>query len=221
MIREFIQNCTLATQVALTISCLLWLWKFRSLPREIKRLGPFLFITLFVQFYSVYLSRQGLPNLYLLHIYTFLELLSLAYFYSYLLKDQPAAQKAIPLLTGTVSVLIIANTIFLEPITGFNSNAKSLVQISLIGAAIYYFFIAFGKVDLARPLPRALILVNFAVMLYYSSTLFIFMSSRFLNDNHLAPSLHNLFWAINALIYVIFVLLIFVSLWTVAFRKTR
>ena len=221
MIREFIHHCTFTAQVALVISGLLWLWKYRLLPTEIKRLGPFLFVTLVVQFYSVYLSRHNLPNLYLLHIYTLLELLTLVYFYYYLFRAQPAAQKVIPWLTGVFSLFIIANSIFLEPITGFNSNAKSLVQISLIGAATYYFFIAFGKVDLARPEPRSLILINFAVMLYYSSTLFIFMSSRFLNDNHLASSLHNLFWAINALVYVIFVLLILLGLWTVAFRKTK
>ncbi len=221
MIVELIHKCTLVAQVSLILSILIYVFRFKFLPTELKRLGPYMVITLFIQYYAAYLSRQGLPNLYLLHLYTLLEFLAWAFFYHYLFRNRPRLIKVYPWIVGIISVLIVANTIFLEPVSGFNSNAKSLVQLTLISSAIYYFFIAFGKIDLALPLPRSLTQINFGIIIYYSATLFIFMFSRFLNDNDVAPVRHNFFWAINGLFHVIFQMLLLLSLWTIAFRRTK
>ncbi len=221
MIIKLIHSCSQIAQICLLLSMLIWLWRFRVLPMEHRRLGPFIILTLIVQSYAVYLSRQGIPNLYLLHLYTLLELLAWSFFYGYLFRSQQAFQKIFPWIVLSATVLIIANTLFLEPLSGFNSNAKSMVQLLLIAAAIFYFFLAFGKIDLALALPRSLILLNFAVILYYSGSLFIFMFAKLLSDNNVAWHRHNLFWGINGLLHVFFQILLLLSLWTVAFRKMR
>ena len=214
------QLSTLA-RVFLILNVLFLLWRFKSLPDQVKVIGPFILLTLIVEFYADYLSRNMISNLFLLHLYTFFEFLTWSLFYWLLFRRKLFFRKTFPWFVGIVAVLIIANTLYVEPMSGFNSNAKSFVQILLIGSAIFYFFDAFGKIDLTQALPRSLSLINFAILLYYSGSLFIFMFSKLLNNNQVAESQQYGIWAINALLYVIFLILIFFSLWTAAFRKTK
>lgn len=221
MIMSLVHFFSSAAQVCLLLSILLWCWHYRSLPLEFKRLGFFMVTTLIINVTAIVLGRNKIQNLFLLHIYTPLEWLLWAYFYQLLFKPIRKIQKGLPWLVGVVLIFLLLNSILLEPISGFNSNAKSLVQVILIAAAITYFFNAFGKIDLTMPIPRALSIVNFAVIFYYSGSLFIFMFSRFLNDNQVAEQQQFGIWAINGIIYFLFTLLIFSSLWTVAFQKTK
>lgn len=220
-IKDLIYLFSISAQVCLLFCILLLLWRFKSLPKEIQRLGPFLVITLIINILAIMLGRQQIPNLFLLHIYTLFEVFLWAYFYNYLLRKTPKKKNVLPLLVIVFSILIIANSIFLEPISGFNSNAKSLVQLLLILASIYYFFNAFGKIDLTQPLPRSLSIINFAVLFYYSGSLFIFMFSKLLNVNNVAQARQHELWAINGLIYLIFLIIIFAGIWTATFQKTK
>lgn len=221
MLQDVLHWCTYISQTGLILLALLWLLRYRQLPTLQKRLGVFIFLSIAVQFYAVYLSRQKLPNLYVLHIYTLLEFWAWSFFYSYLLKDQARFQKTLPWIIGIASSFIILNSIYFEPLTGFNSNAKSLVQLLLIAASIYYFFLIFGKIDLNKERAQSLLLLNFAVLLYYSGSLFIFMFSKLLISTGVADIQQMVFWVINGMIYIVFVVLLLYSLWKAAFSRTN
>lgn len=205
----------------LTISLLLYLIKFRKLPIEIKVLGYFLVLNLLTEIISKTLFSAGTNNLYLLHIYTFFEFLAWSLFYRYLFKGNENIRKYHWPFVLIVAVLIVLNSIFLEPITGFNSNAKTLVQIIIIGYAIYYFFLNFGITDFSKSENQSLLLINFATILYYSGSLFIVMFMKMLISNESSTTSYNGFWLFNALLNAIFQLLILISIWKVAFSKTR
>ncbi len=205
----------------LTISLLLYLIKFRKLPIDIKVLGYFLVLNLLTEIISKTLFSAGTNNLYLLHIYTFFEFLTWSLFYRYLFKGNENIRKYHWPFVLIVAVLIVLNSIFLEPITGFNSNAKTLVQIIIIGYAIYYFFLNFGITDFSKSENQSLLLINFATILYYSGSLFIVMFMKMLISNESSTTSYNGFWLFNALLNAIFQLLILISIWKVAFSKTR
>lgn len=221
MIKEFAVFGSRIAVACLLISCFFFLIKFRKFPVPIKVLGLFLIINLVVELYANWLSYQQKSNIFLLHVYTLFEFLTWSFFYRFLFQDKKWVQIIFPWFVILGGGLIIANTVFLEPLTGFNSNAKTLVQITLISSAVYYFFNSFGKVDFTKPNPFSIGLINFAVILYYSGSLFIFMFSKMLEDNEVADARQYLFWAINAVLNLIFQILILISLWKVAFRKTK
>ncbi|WP_020536154.1 hypothetical protein [Lewinella cohaerens] len=206
--------------VLLILNNLIVIFRHQQLPVKIRTLIFYLTISLATDLSSRYLFNQASNNLYLLHIYTLLELLAWSYFFYRFFIHEQWVQHKLPWLVGGVALLLISNSIFLEPITGFNSNAKTLVQLILISYAIYYFFSSFGKIDLRQPLPLAATLINFAILLYYSGSLFIFMFSKLLTNQGVASNLQYGFWAINALLLVILHGLILISLWMVASRKT-
>ncbi len=221
MIEELFIVGRYAVLACLILNVLFFLVFHKKIHNDVKAVGAYLLLNIITELYSEWLYHKELKSLFLLHIYTLFEFITWSYFYRQLFKNKLRFQKVSPVFIATTSILIIANTIFFEPISGFNSNAKTLVQLILIGYAIYYFFASFGKVDLTKPLPRSISLINFAVILYYSGSLFIFMFSKLLANNNVPYSHQHGFWAVNALLNLIFQVLIFISLWTVAFQKTK
>ncbi len=221
MVKEFAVSVSDFGFVFLCMNVVLFLFRYKRIPSPVKYFGFYLMLNLFTEVVSKWMFRLGIENLYLLHIYTLFEFITWSIFFRYVFIQHRSFQKMLPWLIGTISILIIGNTIFLEPLSGFNSNAKTLVQITLIAYVIFYFFNAFGKTDLTKPVERSLSLINFAVLLYYSGSLFIFMFSKLLTDMDVFVRQQHAFWAINALLNLIFQILIFFSLWTIAFRKTK
>lgn len=221
MIRTLAINLGYVAVTTLVLSIVIYLLQFRKIPNGIKLIGFFLGLNLVTEIISKVLFHFRINNLYLLHIYTLFEFLALSLFYRYLFNKKGKMQSSYWPFVLVVSILIILNSIFLEPFTGFNSNAKTLVQIIIIGYAIYYFFINFGITDFSKPENQSELWINFAAMLYYSGSLFIVMFMKMLIENDSDTKAHNGFWLFNALLYVIFQLLILVSIWKVAFSKTK
>lgn len=205
----------------LAISFILYVVKFRKLPKEIKIIGLFLSLNLLTEILSRSLSGIGENNLYLLHIYTLFEFLVWSLFYKYLFNKKEKNHNYYWPSVFLIAVLLILNSMFLEPISGFNSNAKTLVQLILIGYAVIYFFNSFGKTDFSTKENQSILLINFAIILYYSGSLFIFMFAKLLETNDVSPLSFDGFWLFNALLNAIFQLLILVSIWKVAFSKTK
>jgi len=183
----------------LVLNLLLFLLWFKRLPPSVRALGYFLVLNLLTE-----LGAQTLVW---------------SYFYYLLFRGKTWRGDLIPYWIAPLVFLLIANSLLLEPPTGFNSNAKALVQLVLIGYAVSYLFDTFGKIDLSKPIPRAITFINFAVLLYYSGSLFIFMFSKLLAKYGIAQEQQYALWAVNALLLIIFQLLIFFSLWTAAFRR--
>ena len=207
------------SQAVLLLNALILLWKFKSIPEKVRAIWPYIIIALLTEIISRGLALLEYPNLFLLHIYTLLEFLTWSFFYRRVFQDNKRFQTIFPWAVAVIAVLLIGNSIFLEPLNTFNSNAKTLVQVALISYGVYYLFEAFGKTDLTKPTQRAVILINFAVILYYSGSLFIFMFSKFLASQHVDQSWQRMMWVINALLVGLFQVLIFFGLWPFVFGK--
>jgi hypothetical protein len=221
MIRELALFAGYAFLFFVILNSVLLLWKYRDIPAKIRSVVYFVGLCLATDLSSRYLFDQASNNLFLLHIYTLLEFLAWSYFFYQLFRNQDWVRTKLPWLVGIGVILIVANTVFLEPVTGFNSNAKTFVQAILIFYAVYYLFTSFGQTDLRQPLPLATTLINFAILLYYSGSLFIFMFSKLLGEQGTADDLQYGFWAVNAVLSLLLQVFIFISLWKVAFRKTN
>jgi len=164
------------------------------------------------------LSENKINNLPLFHIYTFFEFIIWSWFYKLLLKEQPFFGAGFPIFIAIISFSLIANSLFLEPIFGFNSNAKSLVQIILVSYSIYYLFSTFGKIDFSKSTNQADLLINFGVLLYYSSSLLIFMFMKTLMARNIIEDTRG-FWFFNALLNFIFQIFILLAVYKKAYAR--
>ena len=202
-------------QVILVANIVLYLLNRKKLNLYIKWFDVFLGIIFITETAAGILFRSGIPNLHLLHIYTLIEFIILSLFYVAVL------QKIIPFRTrrmywfiGLVSVLIILNSIFIQPIDKltFNSYAKTLTQVVFIAYTVFYFFIA--PIE-NNPKSKLLDTINSAILFYYAGSLFIFMGSNLLSK---LDDYHRIFWITNSVFYLIFQLTVCYALWQ--FQKT-
>jgi hypothetical protein len=205
----------------LVVNMAIVLLYFKQLPVKVRSIIYFLLGSLLTDLVSRWLFYQRANNLFLLHFYTVWELIAWGWFYNLIFEHSAKTQRLFFAGLGGVALLLMLNSMFLEPLSGFNSNAKTLVQVLLIGLSVRYFFRSFGKIDLNKPVAQSVLFINFAVLLYYSGTLFIFMTPKLLKEHGVASVQQHGLWVINALLLVVFHSLILISLWIQPRRRLK
>ena len=157
------------------------------------------------------MSHDG-NNLPLLHLYTLGEFWLWSFFFRTVLgKDSWLWKNFVP-FTVAVTCLVVANSLFLQPIWGFNSHAKTLVQLVIIVYALVFAF-HYTEYQLRQSTSyKSLRFVNALILMYYCSTLFIFMSSGFWKADDLAT---EILVDINRWLNTLFLVLVLFSIWKV------
>lgn len=204
--------------IILGISVLLCSLKFIKLSTPYKRLFYFLILNFSAEVASRIIVFQfpGVNNLPLLHLYTLGEFILLSWFFKSLIKKPKILQSRFWLFMVIGSILIVLNSLFYQNIYEFNSLAKACVQIIIITYSVLYFYNLTENTSLKNTNEKSLRLINSAILIYYSGSLFIFMFSQVFFEN---SELHLYFWTFNAILNVVFQLLVLVSLWKVIFKK--
>lgn len=187
-----------------------------------SRLSPFGFLLLFsfvIEIASRILWFLKSNNLPVLHIYTLGEFILISWFYQKTLPHIKIYQSNnFKLIIFAISALIILNTFFLQPIHLFNSYSKTLVQIIIIIYSMLFFFNYKEEEGIDDSMHYFYKSFNSGVLIYYCGSLFIFMSSHLFLGNK--SNLTGL-WAINALLYLIFQIIIITSLWKLAYKLPK
>ena len=200
----------------LNINVLLCSINRRKLNPSLLRWLYFLLWTLIIEILAFIFMHKGYNNLPLLHIYTLGEFILISYFYKSLIHKPSLFQKVFWHFTLIFSVLIILNSIFFQSIFTFNTFAKTFVQLLVIGYAVLYFYNLIENQLFPEIISKSLRLVNSAIIIYYSGSLFIFMFNQIYIDR---TDIYTLFWVFNSTIYLVFQLLILVALWKVFYKK--
>lgn len=205
-------------RVFLLIGILIWVVRFRKMPRSIHPIGVYFVLNLIIQQYAIYLWGQHDNNLWLLHVNTWLEFILFSLFFREIYRGFPLFKRYFWAWIGFGFLGLVANSIWIEPFTGFNTIAKSVVQVSLLTYVIMYFIDAFGKLDFSQRKPQAISMICFAILLYYAGSFFIFLFATASVSTTLAQP-YDLIWMINSLMVAIFQLIILVALLLIAIPK--
>lgn len=203
----------------LILSVSIGLFKFKGLRASLQIFVVFLIFNLCIEIGAKILFHQKMNNLPLLHLYTFGEFILLSFFFKSLTKEIPIFQKWLPPIMIIVGLLIVGNSAFLQSIYGFNSYAKTLTQVIIIIYSVLYFYTLSDEVSLNNLEQKSLRLINSAIIVYYSGSLFIFMFSNYFLKKQI--ELHQGFWAFNALLNLVFQFLVLYGIWKVAFRQMK
>ena len=190
---------------------------FKTQGSPYRRLFLFLVFNLLIEIAARLLAFSGHNNLPLLHLYTLGEFLLLSWFYKSLVDQPKIFQSHYWYFVIGVSIMIVLNSLLFQSIYEFNTLAKTIVQIIIISYAVLFFYNLTENRKLSSTTEKSLRLINSAVLIYYSGSLFIFMCGQISFEN---TDLYKVFWAFNALLNFIFQLLVLYALWQVAFSKT-
>lgn len=201
--------------LCLLISVVLCYMHRKKLNTPFKRLFYFLIWNGIIEILA-YIMFLGYNNLPLLHLYTLGEFILFSYFFKSLINKPTIFQKGYKYFTYGVGFLILINSIFFQSIYEFNTNAKTFVQLIIITYAVIYFYNLVENRMYDAELSKSLRLINSAIIIYYSGSLFIFMCSKMSFENN---ETYRVFWAFNAVLNLVFQLLILLGLWKVFFKK--
>lgn len=201
----------------LAINVLLCLFFFKKLGTPFRRFCYFLIWNLLIEISARVFAYYEVNNLPLLHLYTLGEFILLSYFYQSLIEKPVFFQKKYWYFVFIGALLIIVNSLFFQNIYGFNTIAKTFVQIIIISFAVLFFYHLTEKQSLSHPVKKSLRLVNSAIIVYYSGSFFIFMCSQ-ISFSH--SDLYKVFWVFNAILNLIFQMLVLWGISKLVFRKT-
>lgn len=217
LLHVFYVNIGNLAVVCLLLNVILSLWGYKRFSTPFRRLCYFLIWNLLIEISARTFTYMGHNNLPLLHLYTLGEFVLLSWFYKSLMSKPRIFQDKFGLFLAIGGILIIGNSFFFQSIFGFNAIAKTAVQITIISYAVLYFYHLTETQPFSRDIEKSLRLINSAIIVYYSGSLFIFMCSQISFDN---SELYEFFWAFNAVLNLIFQLLILWGIWRVTFLKT-
>jgi hypothetical protein len=181
-----------------------------------KTLFAYLIAASLLNFTAILLATHNRSNLWVLHLYTVVEALLLLRFY-YLILVHPV----IRLLIGVMMVLFplgcVADVLFLEPASGFNTYPRSIEAVLFILLSVGYWLDAGSDGAYASWAGDPINWMISGLLLYFASDFLLFLCSDFLLKAAQAGKNH-VFWHVAWVINGSLVLLMYV-LFAIGFRK--
>jgi hypothetical protein len=161
----------------------------------------------------VWLHISTKNNLPLLHLYTLGELIIWMLFFQTLAKTAEAKRRMVWILLG-LALLVIANSIWIQPLHTFCSYSKTLVQLTLVVLCLRHEFSFLENDDFLEKKEKPFKWVNRAALLYYGGSMFVFMFSEY------APAAwhqgYHWLWDFNIILNVFLHLNILIAIWKTA-----
>lgn len=186
---------------------------YKELPAQLKTFSRFVFLSGIIELLSRICWFYQKNNMPLLHIYVAGGFVLVALFYQHVLKDVihkniiPAILVAFLLFTGI-------NSLFIQPIYTFNSNALTVEAILIIVLSLSTFIFLMNDIVKKKfvHLVKSINWINSGLFIYYSSSLLIFHYGNLITL--FAPShLVKYTWVLHSFFSAIMYCCFFAGLW--------
>ena len=151
-----------------------------------------------------------MPNLWLGHLNTLIEFLLIANAYRLVLNGNPSLGFMRWLMIG-FTVLAVGNSMILQDLYQFNTYIKVVEAILLISLSLSFFYQLLKQLTVHRLERLPFFWINSAVLLYFSSSLFVFIYSNYIL--FYSYELGITIWFIHALFFILFNLILALGLW--------
>ena len=190
--------------------CLLCFIYFNRLSSSLKLLSYYLFFMLVINTLASEMASFGLNNLATTHLLVLGEFIFLSLFYQSVLPHYFIFKKYFSRYLAIVGGFIIANTLYLEQVNEFNTNAKVIVLFFILFFTILFFYDRSKHLTKPNLQEKAIRLVNVALLLYYSGSFFYFLFYKF-TQNHKQFYTQGIL-VFNAALYLLYTILIAIAI---------
>lgn len=203
---DIIQLLTFAVVPAFIISC----FKYSKLSLPLKQITYYIFLSIITEMVVLIFSRNHWENLSLLHFYTLAEFFILYRFFFLSLKGF-IPSRIIHVIAICFIALSSLNSIFLQKLDQYNSNARGVCAFLVIlgTLALFYRIISEMKVLILAKYP--IFWINAGLLTYFSSSFFLFIMSNYIL--HLNNTLNVYIWMVHSILNVILYTMISIGLW--------
>ncbi len=197
-------------QMSVYIPLAIAVFRFRYLDRIKWILLVLLVISVGVAVIARYLWTLQENNLHLLHFYTVAEFCGWSMIY-YFLYDTILMKRLILFLGIGFVIFAILNSLFLQDLTTFNSNSRSLESILLVLLSIGYYFKIFKEKKIIYLERSDRFWLNAASLIYFSGSFLLFGFSNLLLQSN-SYEIKEI-WVIHGVFLIVHYSLITIGLW--------
>ena len=184
--------------------------RYKKIDFSQRQLSFLIFYACVIQLVFVGLWHFSIPNLPLFHLYPIGELILLSILYNRHLK-MVYPTNLVWVLSGITIVFSLYNSIFIQSIHVFSSNAISIESGILVVYAISYFYKLLKDTVMHDLGSNPMFWINSGVLIYFSGSLVIFLSSNYLLPKSL--EMQNMVWGIHAVFNILHYVLYTIALW--------
>jgi len=159
---------------------------------------------------SNYLFAHRMNNLFLMHFFTIIEFVLLAWVYSFHL-SQIISRRIMLIITLAFVAFAVLNTIFFQPLYTFNSYAKCVEILLLIFFALAYVYTLIVRNEQEQLKTIPMFWVNTAILIYFTAGFFLYLVSN--NTIGLSSSMNKSIWFVHGLLLCGFYFAIAKAIW--------
>lgn len=194
------------SSVSILIPLVFAIIQWRRLPADIQALRWLLIICTITEFFSFFSASLAIPNQVVGDVYMFLQFALLLYIFSLQFDRKPVLKIAyVSIVVFYLIGLILAHS---YEVSASNLNAITSLIIIVVSIIFFYKLLNELKVVYIHRLP--ILWIAFAVLLYYSGNLFIFLATPYLEK---VPESYKIFWTAHNTLNVIKNTLFSIALW--------
>ena len=207
----FYLTITYCANLILVINTFLFFKSYRKNSVAFKVFCFYLLSCVIIQSITEYLFSIHKNNLFLSHYYFLGQFLLLSFFYKSILKSQ-IKKKVI----NVFLIIIPFLTVLLYAIHPENYFRFNLIEVIITSLPIVFYSILYFSEILNSS--KTFVYLNSGVFMYLISSTFLFSVGNFINDSSSTSDFKRYVWILNAFLYLVYQLLIFIE-WYKNFRK--
>jgi hypothetical protein len=187
------------------------LFRWPRLPLSLKFIGIFILIKLILEFTAEFYLRQDTNNMFILHIYTFVEHIFLILYFRSLYEQKIVKHVLTGLMVAFLSFSVI-NVLKWEPLDTLPSTQRSIECIIGMLLGLYFFIDLFQKsnvTNLAR-YPHYWLVSGF--LLYFAGTFFLnIVGDVAITTNQLSYDAYDIHAVVNTILNIIFTIVLWMG----------
>lgn len=146
---------------------------YRLLPRVLKWVAAFTFFSLFTEVTMSLLSKKGINNLFLIHIYVVVEYIVFGYVYAYYL-NSIKLRKPIYITIVLFTAFSIFNVICLNGLKEFNTYGLLVEGALFIILSLLFFYKLFKDLEVGNLFTLPMFWINCAILIYFTANFMLF-----------------------------------------------
>lgn len=177
---------------------------FKKFTPVYRVLSIHIYVACAAELASYVMSKYRIPNLPLLHIYTLIEFSLLYLFYEFYF-NRFFPVWVLRSIAALFLVFSVINSLFIQPVTGFNSYARAAEAFFIILFCLLCFY------KLSQEQQPAITWINTGLLLYFSGAFILFVLSNYILK--FSTELNYHIWAVHAFLSVLMYLFIAIGLW--------
>jgi hypothetical protein len=177
--------------------------RYTSIDIKLRLIFYYLLLSFFFNSVTTVLAESGQNNLPLFHLFTLLEGVILLFFYRESMADC-LNRRLFRVIVCAYICFCIINSLFIQDLHSFNTYSRFAEALLIISFSLYYFYTTLEIKMPGQWYSDPLIMINIGLLIYFSSSLFLFLFSEVLLSNR---QINILAWVIHATLVMIMYIL--------------